>query len=101
MMAEVCFTPIAAQDIRTAIACITRESPATARALRNGIKTGARRIGAHADTGIAHPVLADAPVRFLTLTGFPYVLVYDAAARPALILRMLHGARDLPELFAP
>jgi toxin ParE1/3/4 len=30
------------------------------------------------------------------LTGFPYVVVYDAASLPPRIVRILHGARDLP-----
>ncbi|MCH2395657.1 type II toxin-antitoxin system RelE/ParE family toxin [Oceanibaculum sp.] len=98
-MMEACFTPAAARDVRAAIASITAESPATARALRNSIKTAGRRIGTDPDSGLESLALADPPIRFLILTGFPYVLVYDAAARPALILRMLHGASDLPELF--
>ena len=41
--------------------------------------------------------LADEPARFLPLIGYPFVVVYDAAQIPPLILRVLHGARDLPE----
>ena len=100
-MAEACFTPAAARDVRAAIASIAAESPATARALRNGIKTAGRRIGTDPDSGLQSLVLADEPIRFLILTGFPYVMVYDAKAQPALILRMLHGASDLSELFGP
>jgi plasmid stabilization system protein ParE len=37
-------------------------------------------------------------VRFLVLRGFPYILVYRANAVPPRILRVLHGARDIPEL---
>ena len=42
--------------------------------------------------------LAGEPYRFLALTGFSYVIVYNADRTPPLILRILHGARDLPEL---
>jgi plasmid stabilization system protein ParE len=35
---------------------------------------------------------------FLVLRGFPYILVYRANAVPPRILRVLHGARDLPEV---
>ena len=38
------------------------------------------------------------PYRFLTLTGFPYVIVYNAERRPRLIVRIVHGARDLPSV---
>lgn len=41
--------------------------------------------------------LAPEHIRFLVLRGFPYVLVYDARTDPPRILRVLHGARDLPE----
>jgi toxin ParE1/3/4 len=36
--------------------------------------------------------------RCLTLTGFPYVIVYNAERTPPRIIRILHGARDLPEI---
>jgi toxin ParE1/3/4 len=32
------------------------------------------------------------------VSGFSYVIVYDASREPPLILRVLHGARELPEL---
>jgi toxin ParE1/3/4 len=60
----------------------------------------AGRIGDHPDIGVSRPTLARPPYRFLPLTGFPYVLVYNAARRPPLIARVLHGARDLPEALA-
>ena len=37
-------------------------------------------------------------VWFLVLRGFPYVLVYRANAVPPRVLRVLHGARDLPDV---
>ena len=37
------------------------------------------------------------PARFLMLTGFLYVIVYNPDRKPALIARILHGAPDLPE----
>jgi plasmid stabilization system protein ParE len=42
--------------------------------------------------------LAPETVRFLVLRGFPYIVVYRANAVPPRILRVLHGARDLPEV---
>jgi toxin ParE1/3/4 len=55
-------------------------------------------LGKHPQGGVVKPVLADLPIRFLMLTGFPYVIVYDADRKPPLILRVLHSARDLPEV---
>jgi toxin ParE1/3/4 len=58
----------------------------------------ARRIGRHPEIGTVCLELAEAVYRFLPLPGFSYIIVYNAARRPPLILRVLHGARDLPEL---
>lgn len=91
-------SPRARQDLIDAARWIARDNPAAARALRDSVAAAARRLGEHPEIGAARPALADPPVRFLVLTGFPYVIVYDAALSPPLILRVLHAARDLPEL---
>jgi toxin ParE1/3/4 len=46
--------------------------------------------------GITRPELAPEEVRFLVLAEFQFVIVYRATTRPPRILRVLHGARDLP-----
>ena len=69
-----------------------------AAALRQAVIDAATRIGDHPRIGTVRAELADDPIRFLPMTGFPYVIVYDSAMKPPLILRVLHGARDLPEL---
>lgn len=46
------------------------------------------------------PDLLPARVRFWTLGGLPYLLVYDAHRTPAQVLRVLHMARGLPLLLA-
>jgi antitoxin ParD1/3/4 len=41
--------------------------------------------------------LTDRSVRFWTLPHFShYVIVYDPACQPLQIIRILHGARDIP-----
>lgn len=75
---------------------IARDNPAAARAFRDSLAVAARRLGDHPNSSHTRPDLADPPIRFLTLSGFPYVVAYDALRRPPLILRVLHGARDLP-----
>jgi len=42
--------------------------------------------------------LADEPLRFGVVRGFPYLALFDPTTNPPVILRVLHGARDLPEL---
>jgi toxin ParE1/3/4 len=48
--------------------------------------------------GTRRPELATDPYRFAVVRGFPYIAVYDASARPPNIVRIVHGARDLPEV---
>jgi toxin ParE1/3/4 len=91
-------SPRARRDLLDAVRWIARDDPAAARAFRGAVASGARRLSEHAEIGFERPELADPPVRFLSLTGFPYLIVYDADRRPPLILRVLHGARDLPQV---
>lgn len=97
-MTRAVLSPQARRDLLDAIRWIAKDNPAAARALRDGVATAATRIGTHARIGTLRPEWADAPYRFVTLTGFPYVIVYNAERRPPLIVRILHGTRDLPEV---
>ena len=90
--------PRARRDLLQAARWIARDDPVAARAFRRTVAKAARLLGDHRDIGVVRPELADPPVRFLPLTAFPYVIVYDAHRRPPLMLRVLHGVRDLPEL---
>ncbi|MDR3518009.1 MAG: type II toxin-antitoxin system RelE/ParE family toxin [Azospirillaceae bacterium] len=91
-------SPAARRDLLAAVRWIASDNPVAARALRDSVAQAATRIGAHDQLGTLRPDLAAAPCRFLPLTGFPYVIVYNAERRPPLILRILHSARDLPEV---
>ena len=77
---------------------ILQDNPTAARALRDAVSAALAKVGQFPSLGFVRPDLADAPIRFHVLHGFPYVLVYDADAQPPLVLRVLHAARDLPEL---
>ena len=97
-MTSAAFAPRARRDLLAAVRWIAKDNPAAARALRDAIGHAADQIGAHPGIGVSRPDLADEPYRFVVLTGFPYLIVYNATRRPPMILRILHGARDLPEL---
>jgi toxin ParE1/3/4 len=90
--------PAARRDLLAAVRWIATDNPAAARGLRDGVVRAAERIGEHPHIGALRPELAGEPYRFVALTGFPFVVVYNAARRPPLIVRILHGARDLPEI---
>jgi toxin ParE1/3/4 len=48
--------------------------------------------------GARRPELAPDPYRFAVVRSFPYIVVYNASTRPPSIVRILHGARDLPDV---
>jgi len=97
-MSPAVFSPAARRDLLAALRWIAHDDPPAARALRDGVARAAEHIGEHPHIGSPRPELAPAPYRFVILTGYPYVIVYNADRQPPLILRILHGARDLPEV---
>ncbi len=97
-MSSATFAPRARHDLLEAIRWIAKDNPAAARALRETVAGAAQRIGTHPEIGVVRPDLAELPYRFLALTGFPYVIVYDSQRVPPRLLRILHGARDIPDL---
>jgi antitoxin ParD1/3/4/toxin ParE1/3/4 len=52
-----------------------------------------RLLAAHPDIGHFRRDLTPLPVKFWTI--FSYLVVYDHAARPAAIARVLRGSRDV------
>jgi toxin ParE1/3/4 len=58
----------------------------------------AQLIGEHPDIGFQRPHVARAPYRFFVVRGFLYVVVYDPSSDPPTIARVVHGARDLPDV---
>jgi toxin ParE1/3/4 len=90
-------SPRARRDLLAATRWIEKDNPTAALGLRNAIRQAAERIGRHPDVGRLRPELTAKAYRFLPLTGFPYVVVYDARRTPPLIARILHGARDLSD----
>ncbi len=94
------FAPAARRDLRDAASWIAKDNPAAARAFRESVTASAIRIGRHPGVGSARPELADERIRFLVLPGFPYLLVYASDTTPPRVLRVLHGARDIPAVLA-
>jgi|SRR3954465_15420995 toxin ParE1/3/4 len=90
--------PQARRDPLAAARWITKENPSVAVALRDAVVAAAVRIGKHPRIGALRTELAPQSIRFLVVSGFPHVIVYDTGREPPLILRVLHGARELPEL---
>lgn len=97
-MSAAAFSPQARRELIAAARWIAKDNPAAARALRDAVHRAASQIGDHPEIGRVRSDLADEPYRFFLLTGFPYIVVYNAARTPPLIVRILHGARDLPDV---
>jgi len=88
----------ARRDLADAIRWVAMDNPAAARALRDAVAVAASRIGEHPGIGTVRLHLARDRIRFLVLRGFPYIVVHAADKVPPRILRILHGARDLPDV---
>ncbi|MBF0138376.1 MAG: type II toxin-antitoxin system RelE/ParE family toxin [Magnetococcus sp. DMHC-1] len=93
-------SPQSREEFLEAIRWIAKDNPASAKALKNAVYQAARNLGNLPLSGYERTNLASSPIRFLPLTGFPYIIVYDAALKPPVILRFLHAARDLPEIMS-
>jgi toxin ParE1/3/4 len=91
-------SPQADRDLSEAVRWITKDNPDAARAFRRSVARAAKTIGEHRYIGRLRPEIVDAPYGLILLTGFPYVIIYNAARSPPRITRILHGARDLPEI---
>lgn len=91
-------SPQADRDLSEAARWIAKDNPAAARAFRDSVARAAKTIGEHRSIGRSRPDIVEAPYRCFPLTGFPYVIIYSAARSPPRIVRILHGARDLPEV---
>jgi toxin ParE1/3/4 len=86
----------AQRELVDAAEWIARDNPAAAEALRVAVVRAAELIGAHPEIGSVRLHLASAVYRFLPLTGYPYIVIYQIRRRGPVIVRVVHGARDLP-----
>jgi toxin ParE1/3/4 len=92
--------PSAQRDLDDAVRWLARESEAHADAFREAALRSMRRIVARPLLGSLRPALAPPPYRFWRVTDFPYLIVYNAARTPPLVLHVLHMKRNLPPLLA-
>ena len=97
-MSRAVLSPAAERDILEIVDWIAGDNPVAARGFRVALDKLANAFGAHPQMGSVRPHLVSPPIRLLPMRGFPYVVVYTPDRHPPLILRVLHGARDLPEL---
>jgi toxin ParE1/3/4 len=92
------FAPAARRELRAALTWIAKDNEVAAEALLLAALQSARRIAGRPLLGRLRTDLLPAPYRFWRVTGFPYLLIYNAARRPPRVLRFVHMARDLGPL---
>ncbi len=93
------FAPAARRDLVAVVVWIAKDNPSAARALQDTVLRAAVHLGDHPQLGaLRNDLVLGKVFRMLPLTGFPYVIVYTDAQHPPMILRILHGARDLPDI---
>lgn len=97
-MKRAVLSPAAERDVLDIVKWIAEKNPAAARGFRAALDKLATTIGEYPQVGALKSHLASPPIRFLVIRGFPYMVVYTPDWEPPLILRVLHGARDLPEV---
>jgi len=90
------FAPRAQRELREGVVWIAEDNRAAADTLLAAAMPAARRLQARSKLGRVRLELAPERYRFWSLRGFPYLLVYDAEAKPPIILGFAHQFRDLP-----
>ena len=93
------FTPQALSDFFEILNFIAEGSPAAADRVEEAILQACEFLAGSPHAGRVRSDLTDLPVRFWTIQPYlNYLVIYDPEARPLQVLRILHGARDLPTL---
>ena len=93
-------TPTARRDIRAIWRYIAEDSVHYADRVAEAILATCYMTAELPGIGHARPDLARRDVLFVPVKGYErYVVAYAAQSEPVRILRVLHGARDVPRLF--
>lgn len=89
-------SPQAARDIREIWTYVAADSIKGARRIRLQIFEACQKIAENPRIGHRREDLTDKPVLFWPVGS--YLIVYNAARKPVEIVRVVHGARDIPSL---
>lgn len=104
MTRAVRFRELALRDVDELLAFLAKESPGAAGRFAVALEGAGLRIASFPRLG--HPVGSRIPavagLRTWPVPGFPAILVlYAVPGRAISVVRVVHGARDLPGLFEP
>jgi toxin ParE1/3/4 len=101
-MKPVVFNPVAVDDLEEIVSYIRQDNAMAAEAVRHDILDTAESLAHQPDLGVRPRFSAPrfAGIRFLPSQQYPnYLLFYRELSDEVEILRVLHGARNLPPLF--
>lgn len=90
--------PLADRDIDLALAYLADGNPAAAAQFLRELEAAFARIASRPRIGSPKYSRLLRGVRFWRLRRFPYLVFYVAQPRFVDVLRVLHGARDIPAL---
>jgi plasmid stabilization system protein ParE len=93
------FTPLAIDDLFEIWSYIASDNVTAANAVEEAVHQACNLIAKTPLAGRIRTDLTQLPVRFWFMQPYrSYVIVYDPATKPVQIIRVLHGARNIPSL---
>lgn len=101
-MKPVVFNPVAVDDLEEIVNYISQDNVVAAENVRRDLLDTAEALGDQPDLGVRPRFSAPrfAGIRFLPAAQYPNYLLFDRElAYEVEVLRILHGARNLPPLF--
>ncbi|HUQ71103.1 MAG TPA: type II toxin-antitoxin system RelE/ParE family toxin [Planctomycetaceae bacterium] len=87
----------ASHDISDILCYIARDNPSAADRLADRVERECQRIAADPDRGTHHD---DLPRDLLVYRISSYLIIYQVEQSDVMILRVVHGARDLGSMFS-
>jgi plasmid stabilization system protein ParE len=93
------FTPQAADDLLDVWSFIARDNPEAADRIEAAVFRACDLLADSPLAGRMRRDITSLPLRFWVMHPYPnYLIVYDPEKKPLQIIRILHGARDLPSI---
>jgi antitoxin ParD1/3/4/toxin ParE1/3/4 len=90
-------SPEAASDMREIWSYIAADSVKAARKVRLALFAACQRLAENPGLGHVREDLTDQSVLFWPVGS--YLVIYDPGSKPLSIVRVVHGARDVPSVF--
>ena len=101
-MGQYQLTTLAREDLFEILDYVADRNPSASDRLETAILESFDFLASTPFAGHVRPDLPPRPVRFWAVPRFPnYLIVYDPDSTPLTIIRIVHGARDLPQHFEP